>query len=41
MLAVECVHRFEVFGKDAQRARIVAVEESLVLVGDRLGRLIG
>jgi hypothetical protein len=36
--AVESLHRFEVFGKDAQRTRIVAVEELLVLVGDWIAR---
>jgi hypothetical protein len=34
------VHRLEVFGKDAQRTRIVAVQESLVLIGDWLVQLI-
>jgi len=39
-LAVESVHRLEVFGEDAQGARIVTVEEPLVLVGDWFGQLI-
>ena len=38
-LALERVHRLEVFGEDAQRARIVAVEELLVLVGDWIARM--
>src|ERR1700720_3181921 len=41
VFVVESVQRFQVFGKDAQRTRIVAVEELLVLIGDGIARRIG